>query len=323
MAAETLAWPSPPTLTDENDAGQSYGLGCAFSVSEAVECTGIRWHVPDTVSSPPGGSHIAAVYVNGVRQRFAAFVPVPGGDQDITFSSPITLNPGESCVASVFTVHYTFRAGAAIFPVSTPGGQATATASRLTATSTPADLPDVAGTAIFYVSPIIDNGEADEVTLSGTLTLPALTLSGTLTSTAPPALSGTLTLPKLTLTGTLINASEPDPGAEHAHGFPLRAELAELLSTVSGVHGYERRPSGARTGDAWPRLTRLEHVAPGAWQTEWQIVVLLPQDEARQDAWIIERLEALTDALAPAVWVTGVEPGASSDSPALLINCRE
>lgn len=322
MATEALAWPSPPTSTDLDDAGQSYGMGCAFTVSEAVECTGIRWRVPDTVSSPPGGTHVAAVFVDGVRQRFANFTPVPGGDQDITFSSPVTLNPGEACVAAVFTVHYTFRAGAAIFPVSTPGGQATATASRLTATSTSSDLPDVAGTAIFYVSPIIDNGEADSFSLTGTLTMPAFTLTGELSSSPPPALSGTLTMPRFTLTGSLSNPDGPS-GGEHEHGFALRAELAEALDTVTGIRGFAHKPSAPKAGDAWPRIGTLTHVSPGVWETAWQIVIKLPQDEGKQDAWIVARLDALHDALRPLVWIENMEVGASADAPALLINCRE
>ncbi len=318
--SEALAFPYPPTSTDLDDGGQSYGMGCVFTVSESQPCTGIRWRVPDNVSSPPGGTHVAALFVDGTRQRFANFTPVPGGDQDIPFASSLTVNPGETLVAAVFTVHYTFRAGAAVFPVSTPSGKATATGSRLTSTSTSSDLPDVAGTAIFYVSPLLGE-DAVTFALTGTLDLPPLTLAGEL-SNVVPGVSGSLTLPPLTLAGELANASEAEETGD-AHGFPLRAVLADLLSTVDGMRGFEKKPSAAKVGDAWPRIRGLEHVAPGAWETDWTITILLPVDDMAQDEWIIARFDAITEALAPALWLVSMEIGVSGDRPALMITGRE
>ena len=300
MAREVFSWPGVPTLTDENDAGQAYDMGVAFTVPGSVPCGGLRWRVPDAVSAPPGGSHLARLYADGIRIKSQAFTPVAGGDQDIEWAGgDITLTAGVAYIASVWTVHYTYRAGAGAFPISTPTALGSATGSRLTAASDPAStLPDIAGTSIFFVSPLF--GEAAE---------------------APLTLTGTLTLPALTLTGEL-SVSNP-PGSEHAHGFPLRSELAEALTEVSGIHGFTRKPGAPKVGDAWPRIGRLAHVAPGTWETAWQIVIKLPQDEGTQDAWIIERLDTLADVLAPLVWILDVEVGASEGAPALLINCRE
>lgn len=106
-------------------------------------------------------------------------------------------------------------------------------------------------------------------------------------------------------------------------GFEVRPDIAEALSEVDGVTGYTRRPSAPRVGDAWPKWSGDTHVAPGAFETTWQIVVLLPNDEAAQEEWIVARRVALVEALAAVAWVVGMEPGVSADSPALLINCRE
>jgi len=301
MATEALNFPVPPTATDNVDGTQSYNMGTAFTVSESVACSGIRWWVPDSLAAPAGGAHVAGLWKDGVRVRNQTITPTPGGYQDFPFTTQgdITLNPGEQLVASVFTVHYPFRAGAAVYPVSTSGGQATATGSRYTTNGSPTDLPDVAGTSIYYVSPLIE-----------------------IASELPPVDgSGALILPPLVLSGSLV-VDNPVSG-EPAHGFALRAPMAQALSAVSGVQGFPKAPSAAKVGDAWPRHAGLTHVSQGGWENNWQVVIKLPEDELARDEWLIQRLEAIEDALAPLVWITTAEIGTSGDSPALLINCKE
>ncbi len=107
--------------------------------------------------------------------------------------------------------------------------------------------------------------------------------------------------------------------------FAARAAFADALTSVSGVKGYQWKPSAPKVGDGWPRWQGSEHLAPGAMQTTWQIVILLPVDERAQQEWIESRLEQLIDALTEAAdaFVVGVEPGTATDRPALMINCRE
>lgn len=103
----------------------------------------------------------------------------------------------------------------------------------------------------------------------------------------------------------------------------VRTDIAEALSTVDGVQGFAIRPAGAQLGDSWPKRGAATHVAPGAWETSWQIVVLAPTDEAAQDDWIVAHQDDLAEALAPVVHIDSIDLGTSSDSPAFLINCRE
>lgn len=103
----------------------------------------------------------------------------------------------------------------------------------------------------------------------------------------------------------------------------VRTDIAAALSTVDGVQGFLIRPQSPRQGDSWPKRQTATHVAPGAWETSWQIVVLAPTDEAAQDAWIDTRIDDLAEALAPVVHIDSIDLGTSSDSPAFLINCRE
>ncbi len=106
--------------------------------------------------------------------------------------------------------------------------------------------------------------------------------------------------------------------------FAQRQPIAEALSDVPGVKGYAYRPRAAKVGDAWPKwMGATTHDAPGAFTHSWQIVILLPADDAGQEDWISARLDALIDALAPVVWVDQVTPGLSDDAPALMLTCRE
>jgi hypothetical protein len=107
--------------------------------------------------------------------------------------------------------------------------------------------------------------------------------------------------------------------------FAARSAFAAALSEVAGVQGYAWKPSAPKVGDGWPRWQGSEHIAPGAMQTTWQIVILLPTDEQKQQEWIEARLDELIDALVDAAdaWVVSVEPGTATDRPALMINCRE
>jgi len=190
MATETFPYPDPPTQTDNVDGTQSYNMGVAFTVDEAVECSGVEWRVPNSVSAPAGGVHVVSLWKDGVRVRNQSFTPTPGVKQQVPFTSQgnVTLNPGEALIAAVFTVHYVFTSGAAVYPVDVPSGRATATASRLTSNGNPTDLPDVGGTAIYHVSPIIEVAEeAPPVALSGALVMPPFTLSGTLDVANPSA----------------------------------------------------------------------------------------------------------------------------------------
>jgi hypothetical protein len=90
------------------------------------------------------------------------------------------------------------------------------------------------------------------------------------------------------------------------------------------VKGYAYPPASPTAGDAWPKWSGGEAVAPGTFETTWQIVVLLPgNDDAARDTWINAHLGLLCDALAADVWVVSVEPGTHNDSPALMLNSRE
>lgn len=320
MSVEALTWPGAPTSTDLVDGADLYAMGVEFTVTEDQPVPGIRWRVPDT-APPPAGGHFVSLWrvTGGTRLAHKAITPTPGGEQDFLFDAPVTVTvAGGSYVAQVYTSHYVHRAGA--FPVSTPSGKAVASIGKLTSNSGPDVMAAGNQNAIYHVSPLFGTVDPDAFSVSGALSMPALTLTGAL-SVVRNTVSGALALPRLTLTGAL-SVSGNEHG-EPAHGFPLRSDLAQALSTVAGVNGYLKKPAALATGDGWPRVTGLQHVAPGAWETSWQVVIILPDDEVARDEWLIARYDAVIDALAPLVWGADAEIGAVNDRPALLINCRE
>lgn len=91
-----------------------------------------------------------------------------------------------------------------------------------------------------------------------------------------------------------------------------RAAIAEALTGVTGVRGYQFRPTAPRPGDAWPLLGSLEHAAGMAFMVTWRVLVFLPQDERAASDWTDTNYEALVDALMPVAFVDRIEPAVMS-----------
>lgn len=87
-----------------------------------------------------------------------------------------------------------------------------------------------------------------------------------------------------------------------------RAEIAHALSTVAGVHGYEKRPDVPVEGDAWPLFGPAERDAGTAFAQTWGIRVIVPQDEYAAADWWDLHWTALFYALEPIGHVTRSEP---------------
>lgn len=88
-----------------------------------------------------------------------------------------------------------------------------------------------------------------------------------------------------------------------------RDEIAAVLSTVDGVKGYAKRPDAPRPGDAWPQWggSERDENTPAFMET-WQVLVHLPADYARADAWVDSHRDALWDAVESVGWILAFEP---------------
>lgn len=158
MATETITWPFPPSLVDQVDGTQAYHMGIRFHVVEGTPCRGARWRVPDSVATPPLGTHYVTLWAVTGQTMLAqkAFTPVPGADQDITFDAPVALTAGAQYVIAVYTVHYVYRT-AATPEVLSGTGNLVVDEGRLVDSNLGLPVyPSSSQTAWYYLAPITD-----------------------------------------------------------------------------------------------------------------------------------------------------------------------
>lgn len=103
----------------------------------------------------------------------------------------------------------------------------------------------------------------------------------------------------------------------------VRQELADALSTVTGVTGYIKPPTALKPGDAWPRLGTLERGPGAAFLVTWRVLIILPVDEQVALNTIESLVPELFDALNPVGFIQTIEPityeASSFSSPALQV----
>jgi hypothetical protein len=217
MAYEALAWAnSTPSTTDQVDGAQSYNMGTRFSLVAARNAIGVQWRVPDTLAAPGGGGIYAVAIWNigtGVRVAYKEFTPVAGGYQDVAFDAPVALSSGTNYAASVYTLHYTFRASAA--STTSPSGNIVSD-SGLFATynggAAAAPIPATTSTTGFYVSPLIETTNDLVSTSTNTVThsltgATQLSTQRATTNTVTNSLTGTTAREGLTATTNTVTHS--------------------------------------------------------------------------------------------------------------------
>ena len=152
---ERIAWPSPPSATNEADGATTYNMGLRFALLEDQDCAGITWRVPDSVAAPGGGSHLASLWNWDTATRLASktFTPVPGGDMDVLFDSVVSLVPSVNYAAAVFTNHYVNHAGT--WPVETASGNVAGDKGVLITSINPDAFPASPQDSWYYVGPLM------------------------------------------------------------------------------------------------------------------------------------------------------------------------
>ena len=157
---EVIEWPTPPTLTDGNDAGQNYNLGLKWHLSgSGGQCVGVEWNpTPTSTATPAGGSFHAQLWNADTESLLAgkSFVATPGGvQQRIFFDTPIDVVVGANYVSTIYTIDYVFLSNTTWDEVS-PSGRIHADTGRLRADNSgvPAFPPD-SFNAIYFISPIM------------------------------------------------------------------------------------------------------------------------------------------------------------------------
>lgn len=148
-----------PTLTDLQDGDQAYNMGMEFSLVASRLAYGVRWRVPDSVVTPPAGTHAVAIWNDdtNVRVGYKEFTPVPGGFQDILFDSAVSVSSGVNYVVSVYTTKYVFKAGAPS-GLTSPSGNIVAGTGRLAGYNggaSNAPIPEDSFSSTYFVTPLV------------------------------------------------------------------------------------------------------------------------------------------------------------------------
>jgi hypothetical protein len=200
VAVETIDWVAAPAL--DGDDSTTYVMGCAFTVTEAVPCPGLEWHVPDPTAPNPAsvdGVFWASLWEGTTRVRVVAFTPVAGTVQQIPWGDgayPCTVGP--EYTAQVLTRRYSYATGGG-YPYSTPDGVGVASEGRLSTSADPTTRAAGSSSARFYVSPMLGEDEPGGIDAAGAFTLPALQLAGS--GGLDDAAAGSVTLPALQAVG--------------------------------------------------------------------------------------------------------------------------
>ncbi len=237
---ESLAWPSGPASTNNVDGSQAYHMGARFHLLDGAECVGARWWVPDTVPTPPGGTHYFTLWRVSDETLLAqkSFTPVPGGDQDVLFDTPVTLSAvSEEYVVAVYTIGYVFRSVTPPFLVESPSLNIRHDRSALVPWNAgTVSYPDGDFAAWYYVSPLIEVGGPSGATgaspagLSVSVAVGAPTVHGLSASPAglaPPVAVG--------VTAAALGRSAAPPGT----AVPVSA------GSATAAPGLTAAPSGA------------------------------------------------------------------------------
>lgn len=87
-----------------------------------------------------------------------------------------------------------------------------------------------------------------------------------------------------------------------------RTDLATAAGTVEGITGHPYYEQQTKPGNAFVRLDRIEYPNSFGGVCYWNVILILPQDQAGAEKYLEEKLPDLRDALAPHLHVTQVLP---------------
>lgn len=105
-----------------------------------------------------------------------------------------------------------------------------------------------------------------------------------------------------------------------------RQDLADAVSTVEGIKGYEFRPTVMSPGTAWPLRGPMQRGEALDFEATWMVVVVLPTGEQQASKFFDSKFEALADSLEDMGYVERIEPTSiatdSGDLDGMLITLR-
>ncbi len=253
--AEVIEWTTPePTTTDAYDTGQAYNLGRQFTLLDGETVEGVQWRVPDTLLTPPGGTHAAGLWDAGTSTRLAyvEISPTPGDFESFAFDpgDVYTASGDTQLIVSIYTYHYVFSSGADV-GAETPSGSAVAGDSLLAAYNSDAataPAPISTSGANFYISPVVTTVE--DHTTTATHSVEVAVTGATSTERAAASTSAT----DVDLAGATATARSS--AVAHAAELALAGVTATARATTAAF-GASLSLSGATSTE---RASDTEHV---------------------------------------------------------------
>lgn len=88
----------------------------------------------------------------------------------------------------------------------------------------------------------------------------------------------------------------------------VRTALATAANTVDGIHVSPYRRQVSSPGEGMVRMDRTDYPDPFGGMVTWQVLIVLPQDEATAEVWLEDHQDELVDALSPEMTVRSVIP---------------
>jgi hypothetical protein len=339
----SVGWSGPDPIGFADGAGVTYELGTRYSAVNDVTINNVRvWGPPGGTAR---ANRAGKIWSTGGALLATAAMPdtLPSGWSTYPLDSAVPLAAGSSVVVS-YDIQNTYGAkvGGFAYPLTSSDGNVQAVERRLSDPTPDVFPPSLSGNTFYgvdidYTAGIGGNQRPtvgisvtrDHLAVAATLTIldesPGTVTfaiewgdgqqSVGLTSLGPHnhtyAAAGTYAI----LVTATDNGGLTDSAAAAVAVAPTytgltgtRMALADALSTVADVRGYDYRPAAPKTGDAWPLLGPLDRDEGNAFMVTWRVHVLLPQDERQASQWWDAHWAALYFALKPQAFVVRAEP---------------
>lgn len=101
----------------------------------------------------------------------------------------------------------------------------------------------------------------------------------------------------------------------------VRQALATAATAVADVDCDPHFIQSTRPGSAMVRLDRIEYPNAFGGICHWNVIVMLPQDQAQAEQWIDNHKTALREAIAEELVITSIQPQRLETKTAGVLLC--
>lgn len=88
----------------------------------------------------------------------------------------------------------------------------------------------------------------------------------------------------------------------------VRKAIADAASTAAGISCNPYYVQSTKPGQAMVRLDRIEYPDKFGGVCHWNVIVMVPQDQAQAEKYLDEKIPAVREAIAGELVVTQIQP---------------